>query len=131
MKTLAKEDIVTYKINKAKTTLNDVDFLIEHDFLDTAIDRIFHASFYAVTALLVQHNIDTKTHKDTRLMLSLHFIKPGILSTSAGSFYKHLSDKKLCAEYEDFIVLEKNEVTGLLLPAMNLVKEIEQIIANK
>jgi len=64
-------------------------------------------------------------------MLSLHFIKPGILSISAGSFYKHLSDKKLFAEYEDFIVLEKNEVTGLLLPAVNLVKEIEQIIANK
>ncbi len=47
-----RKDIIKYRIRKARETFNEVDVLIENEFWNTAVNRIYYACFYAVTALL-------------------------------------------------------------------------------
>ena len=131
MKTGSKSDIVNYRLARANETLNEIEFLIQQGYLNNAVNRLYYASFYAVVALLTQYDISTKTHNGTRQMFGLHFIQPGIISKASGSFYRDIFDKRQTGDYEDFIVFEEDEVKSFLLPARNLLKEIEQIIANK
>ena len=81
--------------------------------------------------MLLQFDINAKTHNGTRQMFGLHFIKPGIVSQRTGDYYKNIFDKRQTGDYEDFIVFSKDEVVALLQPAKDLVTEIEQILSKQ
>jgi uncharacterized protein (UPF0332 family) len=57
-----KEDYVNYRFNKALSTISEVEVLIENKFWNTAINRMYYACFYAVSALLVNEDIHTSSH---------------------------------------------------------------------
>ena len=54
MKTRLKKDFVNYRIKKANETLDEVDLLIRNHYLNTAVNRLYYACFYAVNALLMR-----------------------------------------------------------------------------
>ena len=57
-----KEDYVSYRFEKALSTISEVEVLIENEFWNTAINRMYYACFYAVSALLVHEEIHTSSH---------------------------------------------------------------------
>ena len=81
--------------------------LIENLLWNTAVNRLYYACFYAVTALLHNSNLDTKTHSGVKRMFSLHFIKNGLISEDIGAFYTDLFNMRQNADYEDEIEYEK------------------------
>ncbi len=91
----------------------------------------FTACFYAVSALLLSKEVNSKTHAGTKQMFGLHFIKPGIISEKSGDFYTVIFDLRHEGDYEDFIVFEKDEVVALLQPAKKLIMEIEQVLSKE
>jgi uncharacterized protein (UPF0332 family) len=85
-----KTELVNYRLTKAKETLKEVDLHIQNELWGTAVNRLYYACFYVVTALLLQFDIYAKTHNGTRQMFGLHFIKPGIVSQRSGDYYKNI-----------------------------------------
>ena len=112
-----KTELVTYRINRAKETLSEVEFHVENKKWNTAVNRLYYACYYAVTALLIWNDISTKTHNGVRQMFGLHFIKPGIISEKHGFFYTDIFEMRQTGDYDDFIVFEEDKVVALLAPA--------------
>ena len=52
-----RQELVEYRIQKAKETLMEVDVLIENKFWNTTVNRLYYACYYAVIALLVKNEI--------------------------------------------------------------------------
>lgn len=50
-------DIVTYRLDSAKRLLPEIEDHISHGYYNTAMNRMYYACFYAVSALLVHHEI--------------------------------------------------------------------------
>jgi uncharacterized protein (UPF0332 family) len=48
----AKHELVLYRINRAKKTLEEATLLIDNKMFNTSVNRIYYSCFYAVTALL-------------------------------------------------------------------------------
>lgn len=48
-----KQEIVKYRIIKARETFNEVKLHIENKLWTTAINRLYYACYYAVIALLM------------------------------------------------------------------------------
>ena len=59
-----RKDIITYRIENAKTTLAEVKSHIENGFYNTAVNRMYYACFYAASALLIANKILVKFHKN-------------------------------------------------------------------
>jgi uncharacterized protein (UPF0332 family) len=72
-----KRALVAYKYAKALDTLGEVGSHIDNHFWATAVNRLYYACFYAVSALLVDKGISVKTHAGVRQMFGLHFISTG------------------------------------------------------
>jgi len=123
-----KAELVSRRIAKAKQTLDEVDILIENKLWNTAINRLYYASFYAVIALLHNYELDAKTHSGVKRMFGLHFIKPGIISERHGEFYADLFEMRQDADYEDEVEYEKEDVLKLIRPAHELVASIEEVL---
>ena len=123
-----RQELIVYRISKSKEIYSEVELHIQNELWNTAINRLYYACYYAVSELLIKYEISSKTHAGTRLMLGMHFIKPGIVSKEFGKLYSDLFDLRQTGDYEDFIDNKKEDVIDLIEPAKKLIFEIEKLI---
>ena len=64
-----KRELVRYRFAKAKKTLNDVDVQVQNQLWGFAVNRLYYACFYAVSALLLKNSFFAKTHAGAKSML--------------------------------------------------------------
>lgn len=60
-----RQNIVMYRMGKARQLLHDVDVLMENELWNSTINRMYYACFHAVSALLIKNGIEVKSHGDT------------------------------------------------------------------
>ena len=123
-----RKELVTYRLNKPNRTLKEIDILLKNELWNTAVNRMYYACYYAVSALLLQNAIQAQTHAGVRQMFGMHFIKPGKIEKDLGKFYTDIFDKRQTGDYEDFVEFEKEDVLELLIPTKQLVAIINQIL---
>ncbi|MCC8115144.1 MAG: HEPN domain-containing protein [Bacteroidales bacterium] len=116
-------------------------------FLFGVINRLYYACFYAASALMISKGLSVNRHKSIMPLLSLHFVKPGVLDNkwlnlystllrarSKGDYdvswdFKRSDVETLYSESEAFI----KEITRMLLPiippeTLNAIKEAEELM---
>jgi uncharacterized protein (UPF0332 family) len=123
-----KRDLISYRLKKAKETFQEIHILIENKLWNTAVSRLYYSCFYAISALLVEHDFVTKTHTGARQLFGLHFIKPGIVDPELGRFYSKLFELRHSSDYNDFMNFGEQEVLPLIEPAEKLINRIEEIL---
>ncbi len=94
-----------------------------------AVNRLYYACFYAITALLHKNSLDTKTHNGVIRLFGLHFIRTGIIKSGFGELYSTLFEMRQDADYEVEVDYEEQDVLELLLPAAELIAAIEKVLS--
>ncbi len=128
MENNTKQDLINYRITRSKDTLNEVYEIMKLGYFNTAINRMYYASFYAVLALLLKFDIATKSHVGVRQMFGLHFVSKNLISRESGKTFTNLFDKRQKGDYNDFFDFNKQDIIELLEPTETLISEIEKII---
>ena len=126
-----KNELITYRLKKAKETLLEIELHVENELWNTAVNRLYYACYYAVNALLLSINIQAQTHAGVRQMFGLHYIKTGLIDSSLGKFYSDLFDKRQSSDYGDYIEMNRDDVLDFLTPARLLISRIEEIVVEK
>ena len=121
-------NIVRFRIENAQSTLSESLEQIEMGYYNTAVNRMFYACYYAASALLITNGIVTKTHDGVLQMLSLHFIKTGVLPAEYGRIYRNLFDKRSSGDYEDFFYHTKDSAEALYPDAKSFVERIKDLV---
>lgn len=88
-----KRDIVNYRRQKACDLMHDVDVLIDNELWNSAVNRMYYACFHMVSALLILHGIEVKSHMGVRQAFGLHFVKTNLLSSECGRIFSKIYDK--------------------------------------
>ncbi len=57
-----RQELIHYRIRRAFQTLEEIDILVKNQLWATAINRLYYACYYAVTALLLKNNLTPHTH---------------------------------------------------------------------
>ena len=120
--------IVDYRFENADKTMAEIPILIQNELWNTAVNRLYYACYYAVTALLINSDIEAYTHSGVRNMLSLHFTKTGKLSTKWNKFYSDLFEDRQTGDYEDFVDFDCETVKNLHVQAISFIKLIKELI---
>jgi uncharacterized protein (UPF0332 family) len=129
MKGSDKADLIEYRLNRATETLQEIEIHLENGLFNTAINRLYYASYYAATALLLYNDIKASTHSGVRQMLGLHFIKTGKISSDLGKVFTDLFDKRHASDYDDFISVSREDVEDLLPSATEFIGKIKDLIS--
>jgi uncharacterized protein (UPF0332 family) len=120
--------LTVYRLERAKATLLEAQTLIENNFFNAAVNRLYYACYYAAIALLVKHRISAHTHSGVKQMLGLHFVVNGKLSSENARFYNQIFNDRITGDYDDFIIYEKEMAEEMLPKATSLVTAISQLI---
>lgn len=62
-----RKAVVSYRMDNAVRTLNEVLDHSERGYWNTAVNRMYYACFYAASALLVANQIEVKSHDGATL----------------------------------------------------------------
>ena len=123
-----KEDIIKYRRERAKETLQEAKIMLENNKLIAAVSRIYYAVFYEVLALLLTRGLSSSKHTGVRSMFNKEFIKTGIVSEQNGDFYNRVFEFRQRADYEDFVEFEREKVKSWFDSAKEFIDSIERVI---
>ena len=123
-----RQNIVMYRMGKARQLLHDVDVLIENELWNSTINRMDYACFHAVSALLIKNGIEVKSHMGIRQAFGLHFVKAGKVSLEYGRIFSRIYDKRQSSDYDDFIDFTKEEVEKLYPQIKSFIMVIGNLV---
>lgn len=122
------EDYIKYRFEKAISTINEVEILIEKGFYNTAVNRMYYACFYAVGALLIKHGILVSSHSGSRQKFGSLFVQTGIIDKESGKLFSELFEKRQKGDYNDFFDFDLDTVVRLFGPAKKFINDIGNLL---
>jgi uncharacterized protein (UPF0332 family) len=117
--------LIVYRIKRAGKSLQEADNLFNAEFYEAAVNRLYYACFYSVTALLVTEKIQVKSHAGVKQMFGEHFIKPEKINKEQGRFYAVLFSYRQDSDYLDFAEISREFTGQLLTDAVRFVTTIK------
>lgn len=120
-------DLIRYRLQRAEETLVEADYNAKGEYFNAAVNRLYYACYYAASALMLAHNLDSSSHKGIKTMLGLHFIKPGILDIKYGRIYQQLFENRQSGDYEDFVYCDAELFNALRPQAADFVEAITKL----
>lgn len=120
-----RNEYVKYRIESAYKTVDAAKVLAEKGYWNSAVNRLYYAVFYAVNALLVLNDIETKSHSATKSKFSLHFVKTGRFDKKYGKLLAELYDWRQKGDYENIFDYDSESVKPLFEPVTEMIKLID------
>lgn len=128
MKPSERKNYVNYRLQMSIETLEAAEILIENKKWNSAINRLYYAAYYAISALLVQKEIITKTHSGVKTQFFLHYIKSGKIKLELGKLFSDLFDSRQKGDYGDFFDFKEEDLKSILAPTKELIFEVRKAI---
>ena len=118
-----KSDYVGYRMQRSYDTLREAELLLSGGLTAGAVNRIYYACFYSVSALLASEGHSSARHSGVMSLFDQHWIKPGRMPKEIGAFYHLIFQHRLKGDYENDIVFEQGRVKEWLDEAQALVAQ--------
>lgn len=119
-----RKNLIDYRLSRAFETIDEAKYNADGGYYNTAVNRLYYAAYYAASALMLANGINANTHAGIKTMLSLHFVRTGLLDVEHGRTFLTLFENRQSGDYEDFVYCDLN-LFNLLLP--NTIAFIEAI----
>lgn len=123
-----KKENIQYRIKRARETYKDAVYLFEIDSINSSVNRLYYAAFYATIALLLNSGIQIKSHNGVKQKLGEEFVLKGIISKEFAKTYGILSDYRHKGDYDDLFDFDKEVVEQLMKSVKEYINRIEEII---
>lgn len=120
--------LVAYRLSRAKETLEEVPNLRDMGYLNTAINRLYYACYYALVALLIKNRIQVSTHAGVKQMLGLHFVSKGLVSRESNRIFSILFERRHSSDYDDFAYATIEDIDELFPKAQTFISEVEGLL---
>lgn len=125
----SKEDLVRYRLLRARDTLDDAQILADNNKWNSAINRLYYAAYYAVMALLLDSDLKPTTHNGAKSNFSEYFIATNKLPRESGKIYSQLFTWRQKGDYDDLFDFDKEKVLPYFIPVKELIDKIEEILS--
>ena len=122
---------IQYRLGRAEKTLVEARTLFETAQMFGAVNRIYYAMFYAVSALACAHGFTTASHSQLRGYFNREFVKAGLFPAQYGKAYGNAFDSRKKGDYDDLVEFEKEQVCEMLNEATEFLHAIKQHINRK
>ena len=117
--------------SKSKMYLKDADLLLSNDGSESAVSRAYYAMYYMVKALLLDIDINVKTHQGTIMMFGKHFIKNGIFEKKYNNILTKALNQRIVGDYEIGKGIEPELATEIINEAHEFVEVVIKYLKTK
>lgn len=124
-------NIVNYRIETSYGALKESESHLSNGFLSTAMNRVYYAGFYIVSALAVLDNFSTAKHKQLIGFFNREYINSDRIDPEVGKILRIAYDRRQAADYHDFVTLTKTQIDDYRIRMAEFIKQVDLIIKEK
>jgi uncharacterized protein (UPF0332 family) len=122
-----RKDIVSYRIERAYTALEQAKLNLQMNCLEVTANRLYYAAYYVVSALLIANKIPAHSHEGNVTQFGLHFVKTGKVDRDDGKLLSHLLTMRIKGDYSDRFGLSETDVLPYIEPTETFIKKISEL----
>lgn len=123
-----KNDLIKLRLQKAEETFAEIEDHTQLGYWRTAANRLYYACYYAVTALFIKNDIKAHTHSGVINQFGLNFVRTNVFSQEEGRLFKRLFELRQDGDYDDWIIIDEEDIIPLIEPVKDFMDKIEQLI---
>lgn len=120
--------LIEHRINKAYQTYDDALFAFQAGRYSNSANRLYYSLFHACGALLLSIGKEANRHSGMRAMISLYFIKNGILQKKDSDVIHEMFIIRQQCDYDDFVEISKEKIEDYLGPVKDLIDRVTTIL---
>ena len=124
----SKSEYIQYRFKRSQESFEEALIMIQNSKWNTAVSRLYYSCYYAVIALLLKHNIETRSHNGVRIKFSDTFIKTGKIDVKFGKLFSRLADFRQKGDYGDLYDYDDKFVLPLVDQVKEFTSEIKKLI---
>lgn len=120
-----KKALSDVRMTKAREFLEDARASFSENRLRTSVNRSYYAALNAVRALLILEGSNPETHDGIVTVLSLKFVKTGLLPADLVKKFKTLLTRRTDVDYGDFDAVDAPDTEDSLRLAEEIITKID------
>jgi len=124
-------DIVAYRIKASRDTLSEIEIHLQNGFLATAMNRLYYAGFYMISALALLDKFPTSKHKQLIGWFNKEYLKTGIINPEKGKILRKAYERRQSSDYHDFVTLTKSQIEEYYSKMKDFVNVVEEVVQEK
>lgn len=123
-------EIALHRMQRANVTLKESECLASNGMYSGAMNRLYYACYYAISALLLANNIQTSTHSGVKTMFGLKFVRTSKIDLKHGKFFSEIFDQRHSSDYDDFSFCDDMTFADFHPKAVDLIQAVRNLVDN-
>ena len=123
-----RASLITYRLEQAKETIDDVQLLIENKRLRSALNRIYYGMFYSLLALGLAHHYETSKHSQLIGWFNKNFINEGVIESKYGKMINKAFNRRTKSDYDVHVEFDKELVVEMFEEMKSFISCIENYL---
>ena len=125
-----RSDMVQYWWSKALDSMASARREFEAGSYSFAMNRLYYAVFYGVSAVLLGRQQSYRKHSGVRAAFQRQFIKTGLLDRKWGRLYDQLFEDRQEGDYVVFVSFEREYVHTQLEQCSEFLNELRTLLSS-
>ena len=126
-----RKAIIRFRIEKARKSFDEAKAVARLGYWSLAGNRLYYATYYMASALLLDKGISAKTHAGTIHLLGQKIINSGLLDKAYGRLFSRLYELRQAGDYDDMFDATEQEVKPYIEKVSVFLNETESMITFK
>lgn len=123
-----RQTIVRMEMEKAQKTFADAEFCAKEQKWEAAANRLYYALFHAVSALLIDHGQNVKSHRGILSLFGQHYVRTGVFSHEDGTLLSELVIMRDNADYNCFFEATAEKISPYIDPTRQFIERVKRHI---
>lgn len=124
----ARQTLIELWLKKADDAIVSAELELNEGHANFAVNRLYYACFYAVTALLLKDKKQFTRHSAVKSEFVKTHIKSGKIDAKWNNFYQKLFDDRQEGDYIPTITFEATDISTRLQQAQEFITLIHSLI---
>lgn len=126
--TFEKRDYIKYRPERTDEALAEAKQIAKMQHWNSVANRLYYACFYAVNVLMINNDLNAKTHAGVRSMFHELLNSKFTNKKDLGKLYSELFDLRNKGDYMDLVVLEQVRIEPMIAGSERFIEEIKNMI---
>ena len=123
-----RELLIHNYLEKSRTTIKKVEFLVENSEYQLAVNRIYYGIYYSLSALAIKHQYSTSKHAQLIGWFNRTFVKAGAIEKEFSKMIRKAFENRMEGDYNVFADFSKEEVEQSLKEMKIVIQALEKLI---
>ena len=123
------EALIGYRYQRSDEAIQEAELLCQEGFYNAAVNRLYYACYYAISALFLKDGIQAHTHSGMKTMFGMHYVKTKKIPLNQAATYYTLFEKRHSSDYDDFIYFDHEMTQELIALTKEFISVVKKLFS--